>query len=372
MTVMGLVGKNGTRLWTWTQKVDTTSGDFYWLYELIPVDDMTCDGKNDAIIKATVTGYRDIVYVLDGTNGTELWNETCWTGRMDVYTVTDLNCDGKTDVILDKTGYSCRNLRALMGDGTILWDINITNADKPLHRVADISGDGQIDLIKGLLTGGVVALAGNNGSLLWERDVSSEILNPFSYYFLVYTVGDLSCDGKTDVILNAYWFNASTNISTVFVKALDGTNGVYLWNYSINISDWKVGYDVDVVSVTDMDCDGKNDILLNIELEKPDYSAFQNVVVALSGQGGTVLWQRVIPFGYGYSDVEILSVDDVTCDGKTDIILDIYNSSSLENTATWGVMVLVGMNGTVLWEEGVTGGVYNISLDVYFGGGFQL
>jgi len=118
-----------------------------------------------------------------------------------------------------------------------------------------------------------------------------------------------------------------------------------------------------------MDCDGKNDILLDINLRKQDYSDYQGLVVALSGQGGAELWQMDILLVSG--GVEVLPVDDVTCDGKTDIILKISDRNYSAYTITNTVMALVGLNGTLLWEENVTGGYYNVTLDVYLGGDFS-
>jgi outer membrane protein assembly factor BamB len=357
---MGLVGQNGSELWRWTKTKTLSYASFSM--DIIPVDDMTCDGKNDVVITIFDSSIvnMDTVYVLDGTSGTELWNETCWTGRMDVYTVDDLNCDNKADVILDKSAFLHRNLTARMGDGTVIWQVNIANGSQNLLRVDDLTGDGKTDLIKGI-AGGAVALAGNNGSILWERNDTLDSYNP-----QVHNVGDLSCDGKPDVILSQY----RLDISTVLLKALNGTNGADLWNYSVNVSDWVIpGNTFEVISVADMDCDGKNDILLDINLRKQDYSAYQGLVIALSGKAGTELWRMVIPFEYG--DVEVLPVDDVTCDGKTDIILNIYDVNYTTFNTTITVMALVGMNGTLLWEENVTGGYNNVTLEVYFGGDFS-
>jgi hypothetical protein len=401
VTALALAGKNGTELWRWTQ----TDPYCYSTFSLtvMPVDDMTCDGKTDVVL-TTFHDYDDSVYVLDGTNGTELWSElNSAPGRMGVYPGYDLNCDNKTDVILVQDYYNHYRVRALRGkDKSLLWEKNATLYPQYIYPVDDLSCDGKTDIVfqeltklfEGDLDGDgyndtwiynytLEALVGTNGTELWSwtwnRTLISDYFNN-TFFVQVYPVGDISCDGKTDVIASICSHNYSSNVSTLTIIALDGHIGEELWTWSLTRTDLKIdGSPWDVISVDDMTCDGKDDIIVTISASTPLdmgwywYSGppYMTSVVALDGRTGTFLWQEDTPLSEG-PNIDIIPVDDLSCDGKTDIVLKItdYNYSALSQTIT--VKALIGKNGTLLWEENLTGGYSDVGImDVYLTGDFS-
>ena len=372
LSIIALVGMNGTELWNWS-KSNSSNSDYIMFSDFYPVDDLNCDGKNDLVFSVGQEYPDKIVYVLDGRTGDELWNETFLWNSPDVYTVDDLNCDNKTDILLETQvsgyPYDYLNLRALMGNGTLIWVQNVTNATSTC-RVDDFSCDGKTDIFVGR-DDGVTALVGKTGQPLWEWTAPPDTYgyDIFDLYGVdTFPIDDVSCDGKTDVIWGVSGYN--TSAATVLLWALSGADKAPLWNWSINKTDWKIWWIEDVISVADMDCDGKSDVIVLIKWQKPGVR-YTWTIMAINGKDGTVLWQKEIALEQEINLVYVFPVDDVTCDGKTDIILKMAGDNWTTYISNIYVEALVGKNGTILWGENMTGVPYGIGIDIYFGGDFS-
>lgn len=110
-----------------------------------------------------------------------------------------------------------------------------------------------------------------------------------------------------------------------------------LWNKTL---DKTVTYD-GIIAVDDISCDGKPDVVLITQNDSVV------TLVALCGKNGTQLWTYNIT-GF-LPSVDVYPVDDMTCDGKTDFIVTVrvYEFFAYKTT----VFGLGGKNGTFLWDE---------------------
>jgi len=394
VAAIGLEGKTGIEVWRWYQKDDYCS---ILTIHVNPVDDLTCDGKPDVVI-TTYYNYEDYVYVLNGANGTELWNETNMApGRMEVYPGYDLDGDTKTDVILVQSYSDYDRVRALVGkDKSLLWEKNVSiYPDQRIYVVDDLSCDGKPDIVfQGLHTvleidsdgdgfidrwvynQTVTALRGTDGTEVWVWTLNRFLISNFwgtgwdTLVPTLYPVGDISCDGKTDVLVYTQYNNYSSNVSTFTVNAIDGHVGEDLWNWSITtLSTGQKITCADIVTVDDMTCDGKNDFIIRIGLSSTNCTGYGCSgppyivsVVSLNGATGTVLWEKNSPLSSVEPSCDIIPVDDLSCDGKTDIILHM-DTTTYDFTNyplyTWftncSVTALVGKNGTQLWTTNISG-----------------
>ena len=142
-----------------------------------------------------------MVVALDGVTRAELWampNMSPYGGTA----LADADGDGRTDVLgINGAGYPI----ALRGDGSVLWTsaTRITNTTYPQVAVADLLGDGDVEVIAQ-----DVILDGRTGVL----EVPLPSL-PYVPYWIP-TAADLDQDGDQEVILGDMVFDS---------------NGTFLW-----------------------------------------------------------------------------------------------------------------------------------------------
>jgi outer membrane protein assembly factor BamB len=277
--------------------------------------DIDSDGKLELVFGC----YRNdsCIYVLNSEDGSLLWKYN--TGRIgaegcnDVATlVYDIDGDGVDDVIVPS---SCNPTTYCFDGktGNIKWETPTRGSDSP-PSIADINGDGKLEILHGEFGGYVICLNAEDGKKKWEIPVD---LN--SWIQTAPTIVDLNNDGQLDFVV-ATW-NAKEG-DTNKVYAYNGKTHEKLWEFPVN----------DVIyhgtSVTDLDFDGKPELLIG------DYSGEMFVI---NGEDGSLDWSYKFP-EYFYIGGPV-SIADLDSDGFCEIVF-----------SGWYKMLALRSDGTKFWE----------------------
>ncbi len=177
---------------------------------------------------------------------------------------------------------------AAWAEPTVLWQQKIDGyADKP--AVADLNGDGRLELLIGTDRGFMMALAGSNGNQLWSlstNGIESFLGNPL--------VGDCDLDGHAEVVFLGSKLGAT--------YCINGEDGSVLWS--------KVGLGGGVTGSA---------ALVGIDAREPLSVLYveRDSLHCLSGLDGTLKWSWPIP---GSSDGSV-AVADLDQEGSKEILV---------------------------------------------------
>ncbi len=267
------------------------------------VADFNADGKPDI---ALTVGFQSLVVGFGNGDG---------TFQAPIYYVAGTDFFGPKGLVVgDFNGDRRPDLAA--GDGLLLnsgsgefqaaRSIALSNAPQAV-ALADLNGDGKLDLVIGTASGVAIVLGNGDGTFRGEVDYSGGGTG----------VGDFNGDGILDL----------TNGATVVLGKGDGTFGASI----------STAATPGVVSVGDFNGDGKLDLAV----------IGTNVVSVLLGNGdGTFK----VPFQYttGLSPVS-LAVADFNGDGKPDLAVTFNGDSFNPSTSPGGVDILINRgDGTFL------------------------
>jgi hypothetical protein len=350
-TVIAKKGSDGSHLWA-----QNISGYAAYMWAE-PADDFDCDNKTDVLVESEVGPWDNrtaTVIAKRGYDGYHLWaqNISGYYANMDAEPVDDLDSDGKADVLVEtRVGpYEDRTATVIAKighNGTHLWAENISGYDASMSAepADDLNCDGKTDvLVRTVLgpsenrTATVIAKIGHNGTHLWAQNISG-----YAAYMWADPVDDLDCDGKTDVLVGTRVGPPENKTATLTAKI--GHNGTHLWAQNIS------GYDayMEVDPVDDLDCDGKTDVLVEIEVGPRE--ATNATLIAKRGHDGYHLWEESLAGEDAY--VSGRGVDDLDCDDKTDVLVRTELGPEEDRTAT--LAARKGVDGRLFWRETTTG-----------------
>ncbi len=323
--VYGIDGLTGAGLWShlvrsmWVNDVDA--------------GDVNGDGIDDVgYAHEYLAGYDNRCGVLDGTDGTIIWEDTVEYVVLDVL-VSDIDSDGELEAIYsgafadDHGAIFIRNA----ADGTIEWEHDLgylehVNGEITLFEF-DIDDDGDLDLVVGNKIGSyyIYAFEGDVDEILW----TSEALDgyPFDLAF-----GDVIGDGNLNIIAST-WDR---------VQVVDVNTGLKVWYYGVAGTVISVG-------CADFDGDGISDVVAgggaNFSGTPPDPG---ESVWALKTVQSPLLWE--FEFGeYGNA----IALGDLNSDGCEDVI----TVCSLDDQA-WAID---GITGEELWHWTGTENLYTVT-----------
>ncbi len=203
---------NGKGQMLWRSAADLNLGEILNRPVVARIND---DAAFDVIVPTTGRG----LVALDGSRGWLLWDTASMTrGKMmTTPVVADINGDGVTDIVgLTDAG---QVLAVTNRDGKVwqLWEASVTSVfyASPLF----IRAGKQPLVVVATDGGGVTALNGENGRMVWFAKIEKR--------FFASPVGaDANGDGVTDVIV------ASVKGD---IHVLDGRTGDELWNTALNV-----------------------------------------------------------------------------------------------------------------------------------------
>ncbi|MGE7416486.1 beta strand repeat-containing protein, partial [Methylobacterium tarhaniae] len=277
--------------------------------------DYNKDGKLDIVY--SMNGYTAAGVLIGNGDGTFKSPSTMSTGGGNAgdprsVTVADVNRDGNLDIITANAGADLVSVHLGRGNSYIAYPGTLSTGagSKPTAvAVADVNGDGTLDLVtanKG--TGTVSVLLGNgDGSFQAHQDIAtgSSTSDPSAV-----AIVDVDRDGKLDLVV------ALSGASTVTVLKGNG-NGTF----AQTLPDVTTGSMPVSVATADINGDGKLDL---VTANKTD-----NTMSLLLGNGdGTFASLGFnIQVGSGPSSVTTADVDG---DGRPDILI----ANSTGNTAT--------------------------------------
>ncbi|MFH1739704.1 MAG: FG-GAP-like repeat-containing protein [bacterium] len=201
------------------------------------------------------------------------------------------------------------------GDGNIIFDRTFgpdrLRGDVFDPSAADLDGDGREELVVGHNAGFIYAMNAENGEILWERNIGTELSS-----WRMATPADLNGDGRAEVI-------ASNMDGWIYCLSPDGN---VVWRSKIE------EYRLTTPAVGDINNDGDPEIV---------YGSSTRHMVALDADGH-VLWDSFQPALHLGRTAPIIA--DLDRDGDAEI----YGMSSMIAFDT-GLVSLNGKDGSLRW-----------------------
>src|SRR3989339_381422 len=329
----------------------------------LSVGDLNNDGKNDLVVGAgSHNSYRGRVYIfyqdgglgdkanmadviIDGENSSDRFGSHLAIG--------DLNANGKNDLIVDAYYYNSSQGRvyifyndgaypntAGLADEIITGEAGIGYFGNSLV-IGDFNSNGKIDLVIGAYgynsSQGRAYIFYNDGIYTNLAASADEIITgeASSNFGIEFTVGDLNVDGKDDLVIGAYGYDASDDEGRVYIFYNDG-RGVYV-DTAATADEIITGEDSAdrfgfFLTVDDLNMDGKDDLIAGAYLyditsnEGRVYVYYNDgYYTATSTLADVIITGEGTDSSFGFS----FSTGDLNSDGKTDLVVGAqgYNSS---------------------------------------------
>jgi hypothetical protein len=269
--------------------------------------------------------------------------------------VGDIDGDGKPDLILHDGFETLSVLRNLSATGPIdpaafgaVGDLSryrfTVGINPQTIKVADIDGDGKPDLLVSYYS-----FYGIGVSVLLNRSTPGYIYFapkvdiaynsvPFGPNSYIVETGDVDSDGKPDILI------ANSTLKGVSVLQNTSTKG----NVSfVSRFDFEAGRQASSVSLTDIDGDGKPDLVISNKLDNT-VSVLHNITA--TGVINAASFEKHVDYATVASPTG-LTTGDLNADGKPDIIVVSSEPSPaisiLQNKSTTGVINATSMAAKV-------------------------
>jgi len=239
-----------------------------------------------------------------------------------VAAIADLDGDGRPEIVFAEGSHSDQpgslGYRVVHGvDGSPAWTFTTPfiggEGFFASPAVADVDGDGKLDLLAGSMDHSVYALRGTDGAVLWH------VAGLEHYVRNSPPIADFDGDGRLEITVQT---------EAAVVHTYDALTGREKW--SIDLGDIVAS----TPAVGDLDGDGRPEIVYSMVV--------QGGVVALHGNG-TLMWRNVA-HDFSYRGPTLV---DVNGDGRPDVVEGDTDDPS--------VTAYRGTDGAILWETHLPG-----------------
>jgi len=235
--------------------IDGTDGSVIWIF--VPGGSGDTNGdvaigdfNNDDYLDVAVACWDDYVYAIDGETGDQLWSQFIGSIFVTAVDTGDVNGDGIDDVAFSNSylaGWD-NNQGVLDGsDGSIIWNQTVLFTVENV-LMADIDDDSVLEAVFGVNTDDdeleIHVRNATNGALEWKYTIGSSTTSADAFLF----TNDIDEDGDIDLIVGSEYVNN-------YIYAFDGSSNTTMW-----ISEELNGYARDL-AFGDVTGDGNKNIV---------------------------------------------------------------------------------------------------------------
>jgi len=337
---------------------DGLSGDFG--RSLLAVPDRNGDGVADFAVGATQRNadQEARVEVLSGVDGAQLLRIDGPGGTQggfgdELALLDDIDGDDYPELIISSPrGYENGNLGKVEVrsglSGTLLYTFTglpLTDFGDGVAGATDLSGDGVADIVIGtpfalevadiLISFPMVQVfSGADGSLVWEREQTSEVFS--QYGEVVRMLDDLDGDGIDDIAVGSPGFVTTGR----FIELLSGADGTTIGTLDAQ-PNWN-GFGQIMAVLDDLDGDGVRELGLGLPAEG---QVAEGAVRVLSPVTGNVLHTFTGEHEFGFFGSSVTRAGDLDLDGLDDILVGepMWNGSGK-------IHAFSGLTGTLIFE----------------------
>lgn len=316
------------------------------------ISDIDGDGKDDVLVGAPnadpggLSGAGSAYIYSSGTGGLiKQFNGAAANSNLgdSVSSISDVDGDGKDDIIVGAPGASpggvsyAGSVYIYSSDtGNLIQQFNGGAAHNlfgnAVSSISDIDGDGKDDVIVGdsaaspgglYSAGSAYIYSSGTGNLIQQYN-GGAMLNMFGYS--VSSISDIDGDGKDDVLVGAYATSPGGISYAGSAYIYSSGTGNLIQQYNGGVMYDSFGYSVS--SIADMDDDEKDDVLVGATGADPDSLSGAGSVYVYSSSTGNLIQQfngKAPSDGFGNS---VTSIADIDGDGKDDVLVGASSADS--------------------------------------------
>jgi hypothetical protein len=297
------------------------------MYHGTAVGDLDKDGKQELVVGC----YNDTLYCINAENGTTNWKysfgNNFYVGGPAL--IADLNNDGRCEVVFS----AWYKMAALTWDGKLFWEYNIPNYKQSFRgaAIADVNNNAFLDVVFGTDGGSVIGLNGQNGSLIFNKNLRTEYGDSLYAVDHAPLLADFDKDGKMDVFVaggHAEYPNFYKNFGRAYLLTIGKGNG----------PDWLM-FQNDIWRRSNI-CEKKTSSIENILVESNDIHIYPNPT-------------------FGETNFEL------TLKESAEVSIAIYNIQG-QKISTMNAGILNAGKQTLQWKaaEGLASGLFYVEIKI--------